>query len=192
MVEEHICLQLVVVFFLSDLSRPFERTSAPSSLVHTPQGDSQGTSMQTRTFTVSLELDISPLLQRLVSDSERVIDMPPCSLERLGIVPVRSLGKGKFGSLRALHFSLMSPWQRQHRQSTGHSSTSPGSSPQPVVVKGMRTGCPAADTSLKQGEWVWHDYGGCGIIMLGVIFLWWCDILVSCVAFLRCDMIELA
>lgn len=62
------------------------------------------------------------------------------SLEALGIVPVRSLTKGKFGSLTSL--KLKSKY-----------SQFPVSS-QPVVIRGVIPGTPAAQTQrLKPGEY---------------------------------------
>ncbi len=70
----------------------------------------------------------------------------PCSLERLGIVPVRSLGKGKFGSLASLRFSFKTQYPP------------PPASTQPVVVRGVLPGKPAAETPLKSGEFSWSSY----------------------------------
>ena len=64
-----------------------------------------------------------------------------CSLEKLGIVPARMLGGGKFGSLASLRFSFKT-----------HYPPLPASPAQPVVVRGIVPGYPAAGTQLKTGE----------------------------------------
>ena len=63
-----------------------------------------------------------------------------CSLEKLGIVPVRSLGKGKFGSLASLRFSFKTQYPP------------PPISTQPVIIRGVLPGKPAAETRLKSGK----------------------------------------
>ena len=64
----------------------------------------------------------------------------PCSLEKLGIVPTRSLGKKKFGSLMSLQFSFKSHYPP------------PSNISYPVVIRAVIPGYPAASTSLKSGK----------------------------------------
>lgn len=134
-------------------------THSSTDLFHIPHGaqfGSQGTPLNTPTsspfvgYKIKVELDLTQLHQQAGSG---MLDMIPCSLERLGIVPARSLGKGKFGSLLSLQFSFR-PQQKQQQQNQQRlqSPTTPGSTPQPVVVKGVRPGCPASGTALKPGE----------------------------------------
>ena len=63
-----------------------------------------------------------------------------CSLERLGIVPARMLGAGKFGSLASLRLSFKT-----------HYPPPPATPAQPVVVRGLVLGYPASQTQLKKG-----------------------------------------
>lgn len=64
------------------------------------------------------------------------------SLEILGIVPTRSLSKWKFGSLMSLRLSSF----KTHYPPPSQSAS------QPVVVRGLVPGRPAATTQLKPGE----------------------------------------
>lgn len=169
------CTIFLVPFFLfsvssslSDLNQPHSQQTSASSIhsstdmLQIPQGSqfgSQGSPLHTipSADKIKVELDMT-LQQRPGSQSEDMTDTASCSLERLGIVPARSLSKGKFGSLLSLQFSFRSQQQRhpppppppQHLPSPP--TPTPLSTPQPVVVKGMRRGCPAAASSLKPGK----------------------------------------
>lgn len=61
-----------------------------------------------------------------------------CSLEKLGVVPARVLSKGKFGSLISLRFSFKTHY--------------PPPPSQPVIIRGVLPGYPAAVMRLKPGE----------------------------------------
>ncbi len=63
-----------------------------------------------------------------------------CSLERLGIIPARSLSKGKFGSLVSLQLSIKTHYPP------------PVNIPKPVVVRDLVRGYPAATTQIKSGK----------------------------------------
>ncbi len=65
----------------------------------------------------------------LLSQFSLGVDLTPCSLEKLGIVPARSLSKGKFGST----FSL------KHLKYPSSSELL-----QPVLIRGVVPGSPAA------------------------------------------------
>ena len=74
----------------------------------------------------------------------------PCSLERLGIVPSRSLTKGKFGSSHSILHSSKSPY------------TPPLEISQPVLIRGVVPGSPAAVTqqvySGKQVHYINNEF----------------------------------
>ena len=86
----------------------------------------------------------------------------PCSLEKLGIIPTRSPNRWKFGSLTSL------------RLKTHYPPPSPSAS-QPVVVRGVVSGYPAAAaTQLKPGErefGYWNSGGGGACLFINRINL---------------------
>lgn len=93
-----------------------------------------------------------PALRIDLSQFQLGVGLTPCSLETLGIVPARSLIKGKFGSLS----SLVNPRSfsrgtfKQHYPPSSSSSHS-----QPVIIRGIIPGSPVAVTrNLHEGEYV--------------------------------------
>ena len=71
-----------------------------------------------------------------------------CSLEKLGIVPAKSMEREKFSSLVSLQFSFKTRFPLvKHAK--------------PVVIKGIVPGSPAAVTQLKPGEPLMGNHAVC-------------------------------
>ena len=123
--------------FFADLSHD-ELHSLPTDVsLQIPEGSqygSRGAPLQVGGYKVKVEIDLSRY--QLGAEGE----LPRCSLERLGIVPVRSLGKGKFGSLASLRFSFKTQYPP------------PPADTNPVVIRGVLPKQPAADTNLVAGD----------------------------------------
>ena len=80
-----------------------------------------------------------------ISQFQLGVGLTPCSLDTLGIVPARSLIKGKFGSLS----SLVAP--RNHSRGTFKQHYPP--SYHPVIIRGVIPGSPVAVTqNLHEGN----------------------------------------
>ena len=122
----------------------FPETPPPSSLgeVPLPQSTlygSQGIPLHHKGHSVRINL----------SQFQLGVGLTPCSLDTLGIVPARSLIKGKFGSLISLAPS------RSYSRSTfkHHYPPSHSSSFHPVIIRGVVPGSPAAVTQdLHEGN----------------------------------------
>lgn len=90
-----------------------------------------------------------PAIRIDLSQFQLGVGLTPCSLDTLGIVPARSLIKGKFGSLS----SLVNP--RSYSRSTfkqHYPPSSASSHSQPVIIRGIIPGSPVAVTrNLHEG-----------------------------------------
>ena len=89
-----------------------------------------------------------PAIRIDLSQFQLGVGLTPCSLDTLGIVPARSLIRGKFGSLS----SLVNPrsFRGTFKQHYPPSSTSSHS--QPVIIRGIIPGSPVAVTrDLHEG-----------------------------------------
>ena len=91
-----------------------------------------------------------PTVRIDLSQFQLGVGLTPCSLETLGIVPARSLIKGKFGSLS----SIVNP--RSYSRGTFRQHYPPSSSTsshsQPVIIRGVIPGSPVAVTqNLYEG-----------------------------------------
>jgi hypothetical protein len=93
------------------------------------------------------ELLSGPAIRIDLSQFQLGVGLTPCSLETLGIVPARSLIKGKFGSLS----SLVIP--RSYSRGTFKQHYPPSSShSQPVIIRGIVPGSPVGVTrNLHEG-----------------------------------------
>ena len=119
----------------------FPETPPPSSLgeVPLPQSTlygSQGIPLHHKGHSVRINL----------SQFQLGVGLTPCSLDTLGIVPARSLIKGRFGSFAP---------SRSYSRSTfkQHYPPSHSSSFHPVIIRGVIPGSPAAVTQeLREGN----------------------------------------
>ena len=128
-----------------------ETLSSPSSLVESVQVPlPQTTLCGSRGVPLHNVRDLRlPSIRIDLSQFQLGVGLTPCSLDTLGIVPARSLIKGKFGSLS----SLASPRHYSRSKFKQHyPPLSPSSSFQPVIIRGIIPGSPAAVTqSLHEG-----------------------------------------
>ncbi len=94
------------------------------------------------------ELLSGPAIRIDLSQFQLGVGLTPCSLETLGIVPARSLIKGKFGSLS----SLVIPRSYSRGTFKQHYPPSSSSHSQPVIIRGIVPGSPVGVTrNLHEG-----------------------------------------
>lgn len=131
-------------FLAPDLHSDCSSIPDGSPQIAIPQGSqfgSHGTPLHTPTsspligYRVKVELDLAQF-QLGVG-----LEGGACSLDKLGIVPARVLGKGKFGSLASLRLSFKT-----------HYPPPPAAPSPPVVIRGLVSGLPASGTQLKPGK----------------------------------------
>ena len=129
--------------FPEDFSEePPSRAPQPMSLPQSTLYGSRGIPLHHPTEPLS-----GPAIRIDLSQFQLGVGLTPCSLETLGIVPARSLIKGKFGSLS----SLVNP--RSYSRGTFKQHYPPSSShSQPVIIRGIVPGSPVAVTqNLHEG-----------------------------------------
>ena len=132
-------------------SFPEDFSEEPSSHAPQPMSLPQSTLYGSRGIPLHhpRELLSGPAIRIDLSQFQLGVGLTPCSLETLGIVPARSLIKGKFGSLS----SLVNP--RSYSRGTFKQHYPPSSSSshsQPVIIRGIVPGSPVAVTqNLHEG-----------------------------------------
>jgi len=140
-----VCLHNCVI--CSDLNELQSDYTVSDGACQIPQGSqvgSRGTPLPTSASSplirnvTKVKLDLAQF--KLGAGSENGV----CSLEKLGIVPARMLGRGKFGSLMSLNYSFK----------TWYPPRPFTSSSQPVIIRAVLSGSPAALVQLRPGEMV--------------------------------------
>jgi len=130
-------------------------SSDVSQIPHGAQFGSMGTYLQASSspfigYKFKVELDLSRLHHHVAGSEVNEVDGGSCSLDALGVVPAMD-GRKVSRSTLSLHLSSSKSDRKGQQKKLLQSSSTRGSSHQPVIIKKLRSGGVAAGTTLNPG-----------------------------------------